>query len=115
MHLLSPCAAHSAQGSQSAHTAQPQPEQQRRRQQSPAALLHEVCSTVGSSQHRQRANAASPPAQRVRPSDVRHGQERHRASAERNTSPASSCQTIAVGATRCQLELFSMKRASTHQ
>ena len=28
--LLSPCAAHSAQGSQSAHTAQPQPEQQRR-------------------------------------------------------------------------------------
>ena len=38
--LLSPCAAHSAQGPQSAHTAQPQPEQQRRRQQSPAALLY---------------------------------------------------------------------------
>ena len=39
--LRSPCAAHSAQSPQSAHTAQPQPEQQRRRQQSPAALLHE--------------------------------------------------------------------------
>ena len=32
-----------------------------------------------------------------------------------NTSAASICQTMAVGSTRCQLELFSIKRSSTFQ
>ena len=32
-----------------------------------------------------------------------------------NTSAASACHTAAVGVTRCQLELFSIKRSSTFQ
>ncbi len=32
-----------------------------------------------------------------------------------SNSAASACHTAAVGATRCQLELFSIKRISTFQ
>ena len=70
--------------------------------------------TRGSSQHRHRQKAASAAACRVRPF---YGWGRYsvRASAARNNSAASSCQTAAVGCTLCQLELFSIKRISTFQ
>ena len=73
-----------------------------------------VSSSWGNSQHRQSAQTVRPLAQSVRLSAV-SGRESARPSTERKTSAASICQTTTVGATRCQLELFSIKRASTHQ
>ncbi len=71
-------------------------------------------STRGSSQQKQSRNVQIPASHSWRPLDV-SGSQRARTIAERNTSAASICQTMAVGSTRCQLELFSIKRLSTPQ
>ena len=75
--------------------------------------IHSV-RVCGSSHQKQRMNAASPEAQSAFPSDV-SGSQSARTKQDRNSSAASSSQTSAVGVTRCQLELFSMKRLSRHQ
>ena len=61
-------------------------------------------STRGSSQHRHRQKAASAAACRVRPFSG-WGRYSVRASAAKNNSAASSCQTAAVGCTLCQLDI----------
>ena len=71
-------------------------------------------STRGSSQQKQSRNVQIPASHSWQPLDV-SGSQRARTIAERNTSAASICQTMAVGSTRCQLELFSIKRLSTPQ
>ena len=68
----------------------------------------------GSSQQKPRTKAARPEAHRAFPSDV-SGSQSARTRLDRKTSIPSSTQTYAVGETRCQLELFSMKRLRTHQ
>ena len=68
----------------------------------------------GSSQHRHRQSAARPAAHRVRPFSG-FGRYSARARLLSSNSAASACHTAAVGATRCQLELFSIKRISTFQ
>ena len=65
-----------------------------------------------SSWHRQ--NAARPDAHSALPLPG-SGRYSARASADRNSRAASICQTADVGAARCQLELFSIKRISTFQ
>ena len=68
----------------------------------------------GSSQQNPRTKAARPEAHRAFPSDVL-GSQSARTRLDRKTSIPSSTQTCAVGETRRQLELFSIKRLRTHQ
>ena len=56
---------------------------------------------------------ARPDMHKSLPSDV-SGSQSARTRLDRKSSTASISHTMTVGETRCQLELFSIKRLSTH-
>ena len=68
----------------------------------------------GSSQQKASMKLARPDMHKSLPSDV-SGSQSARTRLDRKSSTASISHTMTVGETRCQLELFSMKRLSTHQ